>query len=526
MRLRKLAALLGAAALTFGAVGSVSATAPTHHKITICHATSSETNPYTSPTVDIASAGYPDGSSGHAGHGRDGVWYPGAKADGFDWGDIIPPYDYGDFHYDGLNWTEAGQAIYRNDCNFPKEEHNPAIHVEKTPSVTTLPAGGGEVTYTYVVTNTGDVELSDVSVSDNKCAPVTYVSGDTNDDELLDLNETWTFTCTTTITAKTTNTATATGHDGDTTVTDKDYATVDVAPAPEPGSLKITKAIPDVPEGYEGSFGVRVTCDQGDPVNAVIEFPDPGFVTIDDIPAGASCAVIETTKSAPPAGFQFGGANINGPVTIVAGQTASITVTNPLSEVQGTPVLGVQKSNDAPSAAAGGVQEGDSVTYTLDYTVANGPVHNGIITDVLPAGVTYMTGSASSDAQFTFIDFNVTTPGALTWKAATVSANGSLTYKVTIDTGAAELAQPLKNTACIASDDTEKVCDDSNVFVDPAVQAETSVPTAPRSDIASGPETTTSGGSMLLILLALAGIALAVAFVTPTPAAIRKRKDR
>ena len=240
------------------------------------------------------------------------------------------------------------------------------------------------------------------------------------------------------------------------TIVSDELATIHVTnhlnriPPPEPGSLKITKAIPDVPEGYEGSFGVRVTCDQGDPVNAVIEFPDPGFVTIDDIPAGASCAVIETTKSAPPAGFQFGGANINGPVTIVAGQTASITVTNPLSEVQGTPVLGVQKSNDAPSAAAGGVQEGDSVTYTLDYTVANGPVHNGIITDVLPAGVTYMTGSASSDAQFTFIDFNVTTPGALTWKAATVSANGSLTYKVTIDAGAAELAQPLNNTACIA----------------------------------------------------------------------------
>ncbi len=39
------------------------------------------------------------------------------------------------------------------------------------------------------MTNTGDVELSNVSVSDDKCAPVDYVSGDTNDDELLDLTE-------------------------------------------------------------------------------------------------------------------------------------------------------------------------------------------------------------------------------------------------------------------------------------------------------------------------------------------------
>ena len=105
----------------------------------------------------------------------------------------------------------------------------------------------------------------------------------------------------------------------------------------------------------------------------------------------------------------------------MAGQTVEITVTNLLIAVQGTPVLGVQKSNDAPTAEAGGANEGDTVTYTLDYVVQSGPVANGIITDVLPDGVTYVTGSASSDAQFTFVDFNVTTPGALTWKAATVA---------------------------------------------------------------------------------------------------------
>ena len=64
------------------------------------------------------------------------------------------------------------------------------------------------------------------------------------------------------------------------------------------------------------------------------------------------------------------------------------------------------------------------------------------------------------------------------------------------------------------------------MFVPAPVQAETSIPTAPRSDIASGPENTTSGGSILLSLLGLAGIALAAVLVTPTPTAIRKRKNR
>ena len=206
------------------------ATQPTGHKVTICHATSSETNPYVNPTVDIASAGYGD-KAGHAGHGRDGVWYPGAKADGFDWGDIIPPYDYGDFHYAGLNWTTAGQTIYDNGCKVPEEPaHNPKIHIVKSPSVTSLPAGGGSVTYTYHVTATGNVPLSDVSVSDDKCSPVSYVSGDTNDDDFLDLSETWVFTCAADLTETTTNTAVATGYDGEDKVSDDDDATVTVAP--------------------------------------------------------------------------------------------------------------------------------------------------------------------------------------------------------------------------------------------------------------------------------------------------------
>ncbi|MFL5641835.1 MAG: DUF5979 domain-containing protein, partial [Chloroflexota bacterium] len=74
-------------------------------------------------------------------------------------------------------------------------------------------------------------------------------------------------------------------------------------PPPEFGSLKVTKDIPGVPEGFTGSFDVRVTCTGDVHFDRTIEFPDPGFVTINDIPAGASCLVVEGEKSAPPTGF-------------------------------------------------------------------------------------------------------------------------------------------------------------------------------------------------------------------------------
>ena len=63
---------------------------------------------------------------------------------------------------------------------------------------------GSTVTFTYVVTNTGNVPLSSVTVTDDNGSAAnladdfnaTFVGGDTNADGLLDTTETWTFTAT------------------------------------------------------------------------------------------------------------------------------------------------------------------------------------------------------------------------------------------------------------------------------------------------------------------------------------------
>ncbi|HEY5787247.1 MAG TPA: vWA domain-containing protein [Microlunatus sp.] len=97
----------------------------------------------------------------------------------------------------------------------------PGIEVDKTADPTEVEAGE-EVTYTYRVRNTGDVPLADVAdrITDDTCSPVTYVSGDTDGDGLLDTptsifedaaDETWVFTCVRTIDETTTNVVTVTG---------------------------------------------------------------------------------------------------------------------------------------------------------------------------------------------------------------------------------------------------------------------------------------------------------------------------
>jgi hypothetical protein len=111
----------------------------------------------------------------------------------------------------------------------------PLIHVVKRPDDFLLPPSGGSVTYTFTVTNPGTIPLSNVSLADDHCSPIGEPTGDTNNDNLLDMSEAWVFTCRANLSTTTINTGTAQASGNGLTAIDFSVVTVVVPASTVPG---------------------------------------------------------------------------------------------------------------------------------------------------------------------------------------------------------------------------------------------------------------------------------------------------
>jgi uncharacterized repeat protein (TIGR01451 family) len=108
---------------------------------------------------------------------------------------------------------------------------NPVIDIEKatngqdadTPTGPIVPVGS-LVTWTYTVTNPGNVPLSNIVVTDDQGVTPIYQSGDTNTDDILDTTETWIYEATgTAVAGQYTNYGTVTTDEGPTDTDPSNY---------------------------------------------------------------------------------------------------------------------------------------------------------------------------------------------------------------------------------------------------------------------------------------------------------------
>ena len=162
----------------------------------------------------------------------------------------------------------------------------PGIHLVKSASVDSdcADVAGETVSYTFTVTNTGNVELSNIDLSDTFAENLTFTGGDTDADGKLDVNETWTYTGDHTVTqdeiddngggdGELENTATVTGDYSSTTVSDDDSANVEVCQFPGI-AIEKTAALDD---------GGDCVDEDGDIINYTYSVTNTGNVALDNV---------------------------------------------------------------------------------------------------------------------------------------------------------------------------------------------------------------------------------------------------
>jgi hypothetical protein len=132
------------------------------------------------------------------------------------------------------------------------------LNITKVAYPSSLPSGGGVVTFIYKITNSGVVSLSNVRVVDDKCSAMSGELGDTNNNHLLDPNEIWIYNCSLNLKKTTTDTATVTAFSNNLNAVDTATTTVEVA-----GTSASTTLSPNLPN-------------EGATPNPAPSFPDNG----------------------------------------------------------------------------------------------------------------------------------------------------------------------------------------------------------------------------------------------------------
>jgi uncharacterized repeat protein (TIGR01451 family)/fimbrial isopeptide formation D2 family protein len=137
------------------------------------------------------------------------------------------------------------------------------------------------------------------------------------------------------------------------------------------------------------------------------------------------------------------------------------------------------------------VLRGQTIDYTLEVTVTNGPIHDAVVFDSLPDGLTYVEGSADPDDGF------AAAGQELVWAIGTLD-NGTyeFTYSATVN---ADASGELANLACVDADEADnEICDQTTVdvriptlVIDKSASTATITISGPNDDLVADPEIVT-----------------------------------
>ena len=286
---------------------------------------------------------------------------------------------------------------------------NPAIAITKLANKTSVATAGESITYTFTVTNPGNVTLSGITLTDTKTdAAPTYVGGDTNANSKLEVSETWTYTGVHTVTqaeldlgAAIVNVATV---DSVESVPATDTETVYVTQGPAIAITKLANKTSVATAGESITYTFTVT-NPGNVTLSGITLTDtktdaaPTYVG-GDTNANSKLEVSETwtytgVHTVTQAELDLGAAIVN-VATVDSVESVPATDTETVYVTQG-PAIAITKLANKTSVATAG----ESITYTFTVTNPGNVTLSGItLTDTkTDAAPTYVGGDTNANSK-------------------------------------------------------------------------------------------------------------------------------
>ncbi len=278
----------------------------------------------------------------------------------------------------------------------------PGIALDKTASPAMVHVGDN-ITYTYTVTNTGNTPLSVVS-SDDLIDNISFVSGDSNENGLLDVDETWTYSANYTATGEDpdvlVNTAVFSGYDAlEGLVEDSDNASVSVL---KPAIALEKTASPGMAHvGNNITYTFEVTNSGNTPLSDVEvtdNLTENIVLTGGDVDENGWLDVTEhwifTANYNVAAGapdLLENTASISGKDALLKTVTASDSVIVSILK----PAIYLEKSASVTEA-----RNNDIIRYTFEVTnIGNTPLLNIQVTDNLTGDIVLISGDDDGDGE-------------------------------------------------------------------------------------------------------------------------------
>ena len=242
---------------------------------------------------------------------------------------------------------------------------DPRVSLVKTAAVAdgTADHAGDVINYSIDVSNTGNMTLTGITVSDPSVTGLTYVSGDTDGDNKLDLTETWHYTASHTVTQADidnggvvnpaltyTNTASVTTAQGgaDADANDTDSASVSIVQNP---SVTLVKTA-SVPGG---------TADAGETIDYSIAVSNSGNMTLTGV--AVSDPSVGDLHAVESGGFNVGDLDHDGKLDLT--ETWQYAASHVVTTAEAT--AGGSINNTASVTTAQGASDSDSASVPITF---------------------------------------------------------------------------------------------------------------------------------------------------------------